>query len=668
MKRVYGLFGRMPIRFTVVSAFILNIIIETLCRHSLIKAFGFMFTHPLMFIAGWVIILFTFSFSWFMGKGIIMWATMLIVWLGFGIANSVILLYRAMPLTGSDFAILGDVLPIITVYLNIFQIILISIAIAGAVTGIVFLWIKVPSYKLDLKRQLIKFGGFTVSLAVLVPVLSVTDVLPRDFSEINRAYMEYGFPYAFTSSLVVHGIPEPDGYGADEIGALLDRIETEKSKDTEEEKTERPNVIYVQLESFFDLNLVKWLEISEDPSPNFTALKQNYSHGYLNVPLVGAGTANSEFEILTGMNLDYFGAGEYPYTSVLDKRTCESVAYAFSNYGYKTHAMHNNTGTFYLRDVVYANLGFDTFTPIENMYGVEYNELDWATDVCLFPQIKETLLSTDERDFVFTVSVQAHGKYPEMVLGGNYPIGWDDVSGIEDKKLKSMYLYYINQVRGTDEMIGMLVEWLEEFEEPTAVVFYGDHMPYLELENEDIVNGDLYQTEYVLYANYDIGAVNPREIEAYQLNSMVFDTIGMDGGLMCDVHKYLGAAEDYLDVLETLEYDLLFGDQYACGGTDGAYPRKDMKFGIREIALNDIAYVKTGEAGEKCILTVYGSNFNPFSVVFINGKDEGKTQYISDSELRVILGELDEGDTVTVVQQADDGTVFVTTNGIAVPK
>lgn len=620
-----------------------------------------------MFTAGWVILLFTVSFSWFMTKGIIMWATVTIVWLGFGIANSVILLYRAMPLTGSDFAILGDVLPIITVYLNIFQLILISIAIIGAITGLVMLWIKAPSHKIDVKRQLIKFGGFTASLAILVPVLAVTRVLPRDFSEINRAYMEYGFPYAFTSSLVVHGIPEPENYSPDDIKELTDRIKSEKEKDNAQESDVRPNVIYVQLESFFDLNLVKWLDISEDPSPNFTALKQNYPHGYLNVPLVGAGTANSEFEILTGMNLDYFGAGEYPYTSVLDKRTCESVAYAFSGYGYKTHAMHNNTGTFYLRDVVYANLGFDTFTPIENMYGVEYNALDWATDACLFPQIQETLLSTDARDFVFTVSVQAHGKYPEMMLGGNYPIGWDDVSGIEDEKLKSMYLYYINQVKGTDGMIGELVSWLETFSEPTAVVLYGDHMPYLELENADLVNGDLYQTEYVLYANYDLGEIETETLEAYQLNSFVFDALDMNGGIMCDAHKYLSDSEDYLDVLETLEYDMLFGEQYAYG-EGGAYEPKDMKFGIREITLDDIAYIRTGEDGERCVLTVYGKNFNPFSRIQVNGRTVDKMQYISEGELKVTLKELEIGDVVTVVQEADDGTVFNRTKEIEITR
>ena len=192
-------------------------------------------------------------------------------------------------------------------------------------------------------------------------------------------------------------------------------------------------------------------------------------------------------------------------------------------------------------------------------------------------------------------------------------------------------------------------------------MFYGDHMPYLELTEDDLINGDLYQTEYILYTNYDIGAVEARDVEAYQLNSVLFDALGMDGGLMCDAHKYLSDSADYLDVLETLEYDLLFGEQYACGGAEGAYPRKDMKYGIREVTLEGVSYIRTGEDGERCVITVRGTNFNKFSAIQINGKTVDKIQFISDTELKVTVKELEIGDVITVVQQAEDGTVFVTT-------
>ncbi|MBR2461168.1 MAG: LTA synthase family protein [Clostridia bacterium] len=662
IRELPRIFYKMPVRITVISALILNIIIEILCRHSFVEGFKFIFQHPFMFLVGWMIILFTFCLSWIIPKGIMLWLSFLMLWLGFAIANSVVLIYRAAPLTGSDFAILGDVLPIIGVYLNVIQIILISLAILGVVGGLIYLWIKVPSEKGYWRRGLAKFLVFTVLIAVITPIFAVTGVLPRDFSDVNGAYKDYGFPYGFICSIFVQGISEPENYSQEEIKEILDRVDEEKQKAPIKEKTERPNVVYVQLESFFDINAVKWLTLNENPLPNFTALKEKYPSGYLQVPLVGAGTANTEFEILTGMNLDYFGAGEYPYNTVLDEQTCQSVAYVYSDKGYKTHAMHNNTGTFYLRNVVYANLGFDTFTPIENMYDVEYNELDWAKDSCLFPQIRDTLLSTPERDFVFTVSVQAHGKYPEEMVGTDYPIGAEDIGGIEDEALKNMYLYYINQLKGSDDFIGELVQWAESFDEPTVILFYGDHLPFLELEDEDVVNGDLHQTEYILYSNYELGEndLGGENYEAYQINSFVFGALGTDGGIMSGVHTYLSGQEDYIDILKILEYDMLFGEKYAYGER-GVYPRKDMQFGIRQVLMTDLGYIRTGEFGEKYIITVKGFNFNEYSRIQVNGKTENGTQYISSSELKVILHGLKDGDKISVVQEADNGTVFFRT-------
>ena len=87
--------------------------------------------------------------------------------------------------------------------------------------------------------------------------------------------------------------------------------------ETKEEK--QPNILFLQLESFFDPTLVNYLDISEDPIPNFRKLMKEYSSGYYKVPSVGAGTANTEFESITGMSLHYFGPGEYPYKSILKR-------------------------------------------------------------------------------------------------------------------------------------------------------------------------------------------------------------------------------------------------------------------------------------------------------------------------------------------------------------
>ena len=96
------------------------------------------------------------------------------------------------------------------------------------------------------------------------------------------------------------------------------------------------------------------------------------------MPSVGAGTANTEFESMTGISVKFFGPGEYPYKSVLLERTCESIPYDLKNLGYSTHAIHNHRGAFYGRNKVFRNLGYDTFTSLEYMNNVIKTPRNWA--------------------------------------------------------------------------------------------------------------------------------------------------------------------------------------------------------------------------------------------------------------------------------------------------
>ena len=132
----------------------------------------------------------------------------------------------------------------------------------------------------------------------------------------------------------------------------------------------------VQLESFFDPKYIKGAEYDIDPIPTFSYLKENYSTGSFSVSTIGSGTANTEFETISGLNLDFFGPGEYPYNTILKNKACSSINYALKESGYSTHAIHNHQGNFYGRNTVFSNLGFDTFTPIEFMNATEKSETD----------------------------------------------------------------------------------------------------------------------------------------------------------------------------------------------------------------------------------------------------------------------------------------------------
>ena len=166
-----------------------------------------------------------------------------------------------------------------------------------------------------------------------------------------------------------------------------------------------------------DPTLVEGLEYSKDPIPNYRKMMEEYSSGYLTVPAVGAGTANVEFEVMTGISARFFGPGEYPYKNILRETTVESTPNDLKLLGYSSHAIHNHRGAFYGRNKVFSNMGFDTFTCLEYMNNVTKTPRNWAKDGILTEQIMDALESTDGKDYIYTISVQGHGKYPtEQVI------------------------------------------------------------------------------------------------------------------------------------------------------------------------------------------------------------------------------------------------------------
>ena len=176
----------------------------------------------------------------------------------------------------------------------------------------------------------------------------------------------------------------------------------------------------------------------------------------------------------------------------------------------------------------------------------------------------EALNSTKDQDYIYTISVQGHGSYP---TDGNYkyPI---KVSGDVDEATKNKYQYYAMETYQMDKFIGKLVKTLSEFDEDTILVMYGDHLPSFGLSGEDLVNGDVYQTQYVIWSNFKNDYYKNEDIEAYQLESKILGGLNMNAG---DINKYTQEhknddSKSYQEGLKNLAYDLLYGDNYASNG------------------------------------------------------------------------------------------------------
>lgn len=629
-------FYRNSFVYAAIWALVLNLIIETLGRFStagMLAGLKFMVTNPLVFMLNAMIIFTTLVLGSLVKRRIFVFTIVSLFWLAIGITNGVILTQRMTPFTVKDLSNLEDGMTIITNYLSTWQIVLAGVAIVLAVAALVFLFLKGPKKKDTLHR---KRNLFAVCLIFAFTFLSTslavsTGVVETFFGNLAYAYRDYGVVYCFTNTWLNTGIQKPAGYSEESIKDIFSKDELGdddamllETKDIDEEY---PNILFLQLESFIDPMTINSIELSEDPCPNFRRLLSEYSSGELTVPACGAGTANVEFEVLTGLSVKFFGPGEYPYKAVLKEKTGESLAYDLNSIGYTSHAIHNHRAVFYNRNTVFSNIGFDTFTSIEYMKNVVKTPKNWAKDGVLVECIEDALDSTEGRDMIYTISVQGHGKYPSEEVIKNPKI---KVISAADEETKWKFEYYVNQIYEMDKFIGELIEMLSERDEPIMLAMYGDHIPAIDLTEDDLENGDLYGTQYLIWDNMGLKK-DDENLHTYQLAAHMMDMVDMQVGTIFTYQQKHKNSETYLDDLKALGYDMLYGKYYIYGGSN-PFEATKLKMGVNDIKIEGVFKI-----GEKYYIK--GKNFTPYSKVTLDG-EELKTIYLGEG----ILGLLEDVD------------------------
>lgn len=647
MQPVYAFMNRFSLIFHALLACIINFVIEAISRHSIVAAWNYMTGTPLVFLYNAFMIFVTFSIVYLFKRRIFVRMIISAIWVILGIANGYILLKRVTPFNAQDLKIAGDGIALINNYCNGFEVVVIVVGAVALLIWLVSMWRRGGQYagKIHHVAALIGIIVCGVLYTFVTNVAIDKRVVSTYFGNIAFAYEDYGLPYCFSASLFNTGISEPNGYTKKAMAKINKDGELNEST-TSRSSNELPNIIVVQLESYFDVANAEFFTTSEDACPNLHNLYKNYSSGYFKVPSVGAGTANTEFEVLTGMNLRYFGPGEYPYKTYSKKHPTESAATALASLGYGTHALHDNTGNFYSRANVFNNMGFDTFTSKEFMNVLQTTENGWAKDEILTQHIMEAMDTTKQEDFVFTVSVQGHGNYPETQVIENPKI---KVEGIEDEALKNKWEYYVNQVYEMDQFVGDLIKAVEKRNEPSVVVFYGDHLPTMGLKAEDLKSRYLYNTNYVIWDNIGLQKQD-KNIPAYQLMSEVLNRLDIHSGTVFNYHQQRRGTKNYLSDLELLQYDILYGKQYVYNGKP-PITKGHMVMGIRDVSLSSI--VPQLSSG----YSLYGENFTKYSRVYVNGEKQ-KSSFLNNTRINLSETELKDGDVIQVGQVGSSDTIF----------
>lgn len=639
IEKTVGILNKYSLLFHAIGAMILELLIEGFSRHSMVAGIKFMAESPLVFWYNSLLIYMTLMVVYLFRRRAVLRLAIAGIWLYGGYMNGTVLSNRVTPFTAQDIKLLEDLADILDKYMSPDKLLMNVLLVVVALGALYLLWKKGPKYqgKIHYVRNL---AGLLAVIGIFAGCTTLAlehRVLSSYFGNIAFAYQDYGFPYCFSCTLVGTGINKPYGYSEEAIEELTE---------WEEEVPETlPNIIFVQLESFFDVQTVEYLKCSEDPIPYFRSLMENYSSGAFKVPSVGAGTANTEFETISGMNMRYFGPGEYPHKTILKKTTCDSVPYALRDIGYSTHAIHNNKATFYSRVDVFPNLGFETYTSKEYMDISNQTPNGWLKDEVLVKAVTDCLESTEGQDYVFTISVQGHGDYPKKKVLEDPVI---TVSGSPTKSKNNQWEYYVNQIHEMDQFVQDLIEAVDALGEDSVIVFYGDHLPTMDLREEDVTNRYLFDTSYVIWDNMGLSKQD-QTLCAYQIGAEVLNQLGIHTGTMVQYHQNRRGTRDYQYDMQMLQYDMLYGEAYSFG-EEGRHEPVDLEMGIIDQIIDRVVQIEDK-------VYVFGENFTTQSKIHVNDEFYS-TGYINDHLIRVKDLILNDGDEVSIKQLAPNKRVL----------
>ncbi len=312
-----------------------------------------------------------------------------------------------------------------------------------------------------------------------------------------------GFIYTFVSNFSVsayHYAP-PEGYSDKKAQGILDQYNDEAIN-----TDKMPNIIAIMSEAYFDIEQAKNASFYESPNPNFTALKKESQYGHIIVPGFAGDTASTEFEFLTGASLYLVNRQKpSPYNFCITK-DAYGLPRVLKDAGYNTLAIHPGDPWFYNRDKAYKYLGFDRFIskddlPKDTEFINNFVSDNETADLIIENYKNHLKNNPDKKYFNFTVTIQNHGPYSTYGTWRS-PV-YVRPDGMSEPLYNTINNYTIGH-QDADALLGKVIDYLRSVDEPTVVVFFGDHLPQFDEERK------AYE-----YLGYDITAENG-DLESYQ--------------------------------------------------------------------------------------------------------------------------------------------------------
>lgn len=520
---------------------------------------------------------------------------------GLAVAHSYIMDFRGTPFLPMDFLSITTAVGVANTYKY-------TLTHNVLIASLIFIWtiiiavkIKTPQYSLVTKVSSRVFTGtFFATLMILfygTSVFANMGVRP-DFWNQSRGYRNYGFTFMFFCNTKYLYMSEPNGYDPEKLEEYVQHVvenPEENKKPISSNNKKNPNIICIMNESLSDLSVLGEFTTNQDYMPFLRSLTQNTVKGNLYVPVIGAGTSNSEFEFLTGHTTAFLPSGSNAYMLYI-KKPIASLVSTLEGQNYSSYNLHPYYAAGWNRVNVYNNMGFDLFHSIENLlvpemmqeYAKNGSNPDYLQTIadqyypnsnlllrqyisdeynykCLIENFENR--DTSKPYFAFNITMQNHGGYTTPSQNFN-----EEVYVTSSDRVYQKVNRYLSLVKRSDDAFKQLIEYFQKVKEPTIICMFGDHHPSVEnafisevlgVDNLSLLTPEQEQarhiTPFYIWANYDIEEKQIERLSVNYLSSLVLKTAGVQ---LTDYNNYLLKLMEKLPVIDTVGYIDFEGNYY----------------------------------------------------------------------------------------------------------
>ena len=520
--------------------------------------------HPEAFILAWLFVLGVYTvISQIFGRHWPAVLTLGIIAYGVGTVTYFKLEMRGEPLLPWDFQQLGD-------FMGVADNVKLSVQPHMIVVALIFLLclglsIMMPSSYRGMKRRglivrlILAIVGAVMSLGIFFGIYMSKEVcasfhIYEDMWMQDRYYRNYSIVTGFLTNLRVMQFEAPENYSQEAVYERLDQVEKDLSDEPmyadsyaaerEKDAVQTPNIIYVMNESFWDVSRLEGIAFDRDLTPNLKRLAQQGASGYVYSPSFGGGTCDVEFEVLTGFSLEHLPAGSKPYQQYVTDAT-PSLAQFLKGQGYSTVAIHGYYERMWSRNTAYPRLGLDDFISIEDMSDPDKRR-GFVSDMEMTQQIIEQYESRKENGpvFIHAVTMQNHTTYDESKYPQDELVNVLEHPGLSEKTLSPLR-DFATGVYEADAALGALTDYFSQVEEPTIIVFWGDHFnPFGDgyeiyektgyIEKGDTSSPALHQTDLLIWSNYSDTHTDLGTIAAYEVSPVMAELYGLERPIYFD--------------------------------------------------------------------------------------------------------------------------------------